>query len=96
VPPGQAREALSAVIARTLDPPGTFDAQGWLTIGLAGHQPGVGERYISTGSVYLCAMALLPLGLPPDDPFWAEPPQAWTGKRAWAGEEFPIDRALAD
>ena len=96
VPPGQAREALSAVIARTLDPPGTFDAQGWLTIGLAGHQPGVGERYISTGSVYLCAMVLLPLGLPPDDPFWAEPPQAWTGKRAWAGEEFPIDRALAD
>ena len=96
VPPAQAREALSAVIARTLDPPGTFDAQGWLTIGLAGHQPGVGERYISTGSLYLCAAALLPLGLPPDDPFWAEPPRPWTARRAWAGEEFPIDRALAD
>jgi hypothetical protein len=96
VPPAQARGALSAVIGRTLDPPGTFDAGGWLTIGLGGHQPGVGERYISTGSVYLCAMALLPLGLPAADPFWADPPRAWTARRAWAGEDFPIDRAIAD
>ena len=62
--PAQAREALTAVIGRALDAPNTFDADGWLTIGFAGHQPGIGERYISTGSLYLCAMALLPLGLP--------------------------------
>jgi hypothetical protein len=67
-----------------------------LTIGLAGHQPGVGERYISTGSLYLCAMALLPLGLPARDPFWADPPRAWTARRAWAGDEFPIDKAIAN
>ena len=96
VAPAQAREALTALIARGLDAPNTFDADGWLTIGFAGHQPGIGERYISTGSLYLCAAALLPLGLPPSDPFWADAPQAWTAKRAWEGEEFPIDRALAD
>ena len=95
VPPAQAREALSAVITRSLDAPGTFDADGWLTIGLGGHQPNVGERYISTGSLYLCATALLPLGLPASDPFWADPPLAWTSKRAWAGDEFPIDKALS-
>ena len=94
LPPGQARAALSAVIRRTLEAPGTFDDQGWLRIGLSGHQPGVGERYISTGSLYLCAAALLPLGLPADDLFWTAPAEPWTGQRAWSGKPFPIDRAL--
>jgi hypothetical protein len=94
VAPGQVRAALSAVLIRTLDAPGTFDASGWLRIGLAGHQPGVGERYISTGSLYLCATAFLPLGLPPDDPFWAQPAQPWTARLAWSGAPFPIDHAL--
>jgi hypothetical protein len=96
VPPAQAREALTAAISRSLDAPGTFDADGWLRIGLAGHQPGIGERYISTGSLYLCAFVFLPLGLSPTDPFWSDPPRAWTSKRAWAGEAFPIDRAIAE
>lgn len=94
VVPAQAREALTAVIRRSLEAPGTFDAGGWLTIGFAGHQPGIGERYISTGSVYLCAFAFLPLGLPPADPFWADPAVDWTAKRAWAGKPFPIDKAI--
>ncbi len=96
VAPAQAREALTAVIGRTLDAPSTFDASGWLAIGLAGHQPGIGERYISTGSLYLCATALLPLGLPPSAAFWADPPQAWTAQRAWAGQAFAIDKAITD
>jgi hypothetical protein len=94
VAPGQVRAALSALLIRTLDAPGTFDADGWLRIGLAGHQPGVGERYISTGSLYLCATAFLPLGLAPDDPFWAQPAQPWTARLAWSGAPFPIDHAL--
>lgn len=95
VTPAQVRGGLTAVLRRTLDPPGTFDAAGWLRIGLAGHQPGVGERYISTGSLYLCATALLPLGLPSTDPFWSDAPQPWTSQRAWSGASFPIDHALA-
>jgi hypothetical protein len=93
LPAAQVRPALTAVLRRTLEAPGTFDAAGWLRIGLAGHQPGVGERYISTGSLYLCAVALLPLGLPPAHAFWDAPPQPWTARRAWAGEPFPIDQA---
>jgi hypothetical protein len=95
VSPAQVRGAMTAVIRRTIEAPGTFDAEGWLRIGFAGHQPGIGETYISTGSLYLCAVGLLPLGLPPADEFWSAPPQPWTSVRAWSGQAFPIDAALA-
>jgi len=93
VSPSQVRGALTSVIRRTLDAPGTFDADGWLRIGLCGHQPGVGETYISTGSLYLCSVALLPLGLPATDEFWTATPQPWTSVKAWSGQPFPIDHA---
>ena len=96
VAPAQVRGALTAIIRRSIEAPGTFDEGGWLRIGFAGHQPGVGERYISTGSVYLCAVGLLPLGLPSSDPFWSDPPTPWTAQRAWSGQPFPIDKALSD
>jgi hypothetical protein len=95
VSPAQVRGALTAVIRRTLEAPGTFDRDGWLQIGFAGHQPGVGESYISTGSLYLCATAFLPLGLAPDDPFWSAPAVPWTSQRAWSGQPFPIDHAIS-
>jgi hypothetical protein len=94
VSPSQVRGALTAVIKRTLDAPDTFDGDGWLRIGFCGHQPGVGETYISTGSLYLCAAGLLPLGLPASDEFWSAPAQPWTSVRAWSGQPFPIDHAL--
>jgi hypothetical protein len=94
VSPAQVRGALSAAIRRTLDAPGTFDGDGWLRIGFCGHQPGIGENYISTGSLYLCSVAFLPLGLPAADPFWSAPPQPWTSAKAWSGQSFPIDHAL--
>ena len=96
VAPAQAREALTAVIGRSLDAPQTFDEDGWLRIGFAGHQPDIGERYISTGSLYLCAFAFVPLGLPPGDAFWTDPAIDWTAKRAWSGRPFPIDRAIQE
>jgi hypothetical protein len=95
VSPAQVRGALGAVIKRTLDAPETFDTDGWLRIGFCGHQAGVGETYISTGSLYLCSAAFLPLGLSPDDPFWVDPPAPFTQQRAWGGQPFPIDHALA-
>lgn len=94
ITPGQARAALGAVIARTLDAPGTYDAAGWLRIGLCGHQNGLGESYISTGSLYLCSVAFLPLGLPPVHAFWSAPAAPWTAVRVWRGEAIPIDSAL--
>jgi hypothetical protein len=94
VSPAQVRSALTAVIRRSLDVPETFDRDGWLRIGFSGHQPGIGETYISTGSLYLCAVGLLPLGLPASDEFWSAPGQPWTSVKAWSGQPFPIDHAL--
>jgi hypothetical protein len=94
VSPAQVRGALTAVIRRSIEAPGTFDESGWLRIGFCGHQPGIGETYISTGSLYLCSVGLLPLGLPSSDEFWSAPSQPWTSALAWSGRPFPIDHAL--
>ncbi|HWB33578.1 MAG TPA: DUF2264 domain-containing protein, partial [Acidobacteriaceae bacterium] len=94
VRPEQVRGALTAVIRRTLTPPGTFDADGWLRIGLAGHQPSLGEVYISTGSLYLCSAVFLPLGLPESHAFWRSPAAPWTQVKVWSGADIPADHAL--
>jgi hypothetical protein len=94
VSPAQVRGALGAVIARTLGAPSTFDENGWLRIGLAGHQPALGETYISTGSLYLCTAALLPLGLPGSNSFWSGAPAPWSAQKLWHGENLPADHAL--
>lgn len=94
LPPAQVRRALTGVLQRTLEAPGTFDAQGWLRLGLAGAQPALAENYISTGSLYLCSTALLPLGLPATDPFWSDPEVPTTWEKAWSGQDLPADKAL--
>lgn len=91
VTPAQARVALTSVIRRTLEAPGTYDDRGFLRIGLAGHQPSLGEVYISTGSLYLASTAFLPLGLPGTDPFWADPDAPTTWQKAWGGTDLPAD-----
>jgi len=92
--PAQVRSALSAVIDRSISGVDTFDKSGWLNIGFCGHQPRVAEIYISTGSLYLCSVGLLPLGLPPADAFWTAPAEEWTSKRIWSGKEVRMDHAL--
>jgi len=94
VAPEQVRGALTALIRRTLTAPGTFDEKGWLRIGLAGHQPALGEVYISTGSLYLCTTAFLPLGLPAGDRFWSGAATPWTSVKVWSGANFMADHAL--
>lgn len=94
--PGQVRAALGAVTDRMMNAPGTYDDNGWLRIGFCGNQTAAGENYISTGSLYLCAAILLPLGLPDDHSFWTSPPDDWTAKKLWAGKHAPIDQPLSD
>ena len=94
ISPQQVRAVLYTMIKRQIEVPGTFDEKGWLTIGVAGHQPKAGEVYISTGSLYLCTEGLLMLGLPVTDPFWQGDDEKWTSKRVWEGEYFPIDHAM--
>jgi len=91
--PAAVRCALTAVIHRMLDAPGTFDESGWLKMGAVGYQPSIRESYISTGSLYLCAAGLLHLGLPPNDPFWTAPDSPWTQKRIWSGADVKADHA---
>ena len=95
LPPQQVRSALYAVIHRQMEAQGTFDKDGWLRIGLYGHQPGIAETYISTGSLYLCSEAFLVLGLPATDPFWQGADQPWTTLKIWNGENVTTDHALA-
>lgn len=92
--PAQVRCALTAVVRRMIEAPGTFDDKGWLTIGFCGHQPDIAESYISTGSLYLCSVGLLALGLPPEAPFWTDEPADWTSKKIWDGINFPADHAI--
>ncbi|MBR2018274.1 MAG: DUF2264 domain-containing protein [Prevotella sp.] len=94
VSPAQVRCALTAVIKRQLGKPRTFDANGWLRIGYTGSQIRMSEDYINTGSLYLCTAALLPLGLPATDAFWAAPACDWTSLRAWNGEDVGADHAI--
>ena len=96
IKPAQVRGALTAVIRKVIEAPGTFDGHGWLQIGFCGHQPALGEMYISTGSLYLCSAGLLPLGLPPADEFWSAPPAKWTSQKLWTGENLFADHALKD
>ncbi len=94
IEPAQVRCALYTVIKRQIEMPGTFNSSGWLNIGFAGHQPEVGETYVSTGSEYLCSEAFIILGLPPSDPLWTAPDASWTAKKAWNGETMIIDHTL--
>jgi hypothetical protein len=92
--PAQVRCALTTVIHKIVEVPGTFDPKGWLKIGFCGHQPNLGERYISTGSLYWCSVVLLPLGLSPKDEFWVAPPEDWTSRKLWSGQNMDADHAI--
>lgn len=94
--PTQVRSALSAVIKRMIEAPEVFDPKGWLRIGFMGHQPNIAESYISTGSLYLCSVGLLPLGLPASDPFWSGPTTDWTSRKIWGGQDFMADHSISD
>jgi len=95
ISPARVRCAMTAVIRRMIEAPGTFDEHGWLKIGFCGSQPDIGESYISTGSLYLCAGAFLPLGLPDSAAFWSDPDDDWTSVRAWGGLPFAIDHSIS-
>lgn len=91
----QVRCGLTAVIKKHMGVEGNFDNKGWLTLGFCGHQPEVAERYISTGSLYLCTTVFLALGLPQTDEFWSAPYAEWTGKRIWNGQRnVKLDKAI--
>lgn len=88
---GQVRAALSSMM-RHLFVPSTFQASGWLTMGVVGDkQSNLADYYTNAGSMYVASLSFLPLGLPPNDEFWTCKPEAWTTQRIWSGAVFPKD-----
>lgn len=92
--PQQVRAALYTLIKKQVEAPGTFDKNGWLQIGVYGHQPNMGEGYISTGSLYLCSEAFLMLGLPAGNEFWQGKDEDWTSKKIWSGQNTTHDHSI--
>ncbi|MBQ7337359.1 MAG: DUF2264 domain-containing protein [Clostridia bacterium] len=95
VTPAGVRCGLSAVMRRLMSFPDMFGERDFLRVGVCGYQPGMGEPYISTGSLYLCCAVFLPLGLPESDPFWSDPDADWTGKSLWAGKPGNCEHAIS-
>jgi hypothetical protein len=85
------RHALSSVMRRMFAVEGNFDAQGFLQLGFAGHQPDLADYYTNTGSLYMASLVFLPLGLPAEHDFWNAPAVPWTSQKAWSGQAFPRD-----
>lgn len=93
--PPQVRNSLTKVIRKVTVAPGTFDDDGWLTLGVYGHQPHLAESYISTGSLYLCSGAFLPLGLKPEHEFWSGSDEESIEDQIWSGKDLEADHHLS-
>lgn len=85
--PSQVRGALEAIIKKQMTAQDMFDKKGWLTIGLYGYQPEMAEKYISTGSLYICSEVFLALGLPPENAFWSDGDVDWSQKKIWSNTQ---------
>ena len=88
---GQVRNALTCVMKRMFSVEGNFNDEGFLQLGLVGHQPEIADSYSNSGSLYLASAVFLPLGLPADHSFWTSPAEEWTSQKAWSGKPFLKD-----
>ena len=93
---GQVRAALTQTMHRMFDHQNNYNAAGFLTIGFCGAQPGTADWYTNNGSLYMCSLCFMPLGLPADAAFWTDAPQPWTQVKAWGGQLFPKDHRWGD
>jgi len=93
--PPQVRGSLTKVIRKVTEVPGMFDENGWLTLGVYGQQPHLAESYISTGSLYLCSGAFLPLGLKPEHEFWSGSKEQSIEDQIWSGKDLQADHHLS-
>ena len=88
---GQVRHALTTVMKNMFGVEGNFNKEGFLQLGFAGHQPDLADYYTNNGSLYMTSLVFLPLGLPESHPFWSDPAEDWTSRKAWSGRPFRKD-----
>jgi hypothetical protein len=88
---GQVRAALTAVMKNMFAVEGNFNKEGFLQLGFVGHQPDLADYYTNNGSLYMTSLVFLPLGLPAAAPFWTDPAEDWTSRKAWSGRAFLKD-----
>lgn len=94
--PAQVRCGLTAVLHRMFDTQNNYNEGGFLSLGFCGKQADISDPYTNNGSLYMTSMCFMPLGLPASHPFWCDPDESWTQKRAWNGEDFPKDQAFKE
>ena len=92
---GSVRSAITAVMDNMFKVDGNFTPGGYLALGYVGHQPDLANWYTNNGSLYITSNVFLPLGLPADHPFWTDPAEPWTQKKAWAGEPIRMDEHVS-
>lgn len=88
---GQVRHALTTVMKNMFGVEGNFNKEGFLQLGFAGHQPDLADYYTNNGSLYMTSLVFLPLGLPESHPFWSDPAEDWTSRKARSGRPFRKD-----
>lgn len=91
--PAQVRSALTQVLMNQFKENQNF-SQEWLVIGVNGSQVNAAETHVTTGGLYSCCEVFLPLGLPPNDPFWTAPFEEWTTLKAWNGGQILRDQPI--
>jgi len=94
---GRGRTGAGARCPHLRDPPHARDERRvrspgrGLQIGVSGHQPAIGETYISTGSLYLCSAASSRSALPASDAFWSGPAAPTTWPKGVVGRQPSTD-----
>lgn len=94
LPPAQVRAATVAAARQVFGPANAlrnFDGHGFLQIGFTQAQPTLGDWYSNAGSMYIASEGLVALGLPATHPYWTQPGQPWTMRRAYGGMDFRKD-----
>lgn len=87
------KNALSEVIRPFFEEFTIFDENGYLVKGITAEQKSVTEAYVSSGSLYMCSVIFLVLGIAKDDEFWTGD-ELWTSKKIWLGYEACLDKKI--
>lgn len=94
VAPAQVRCALTAVMKRMMEAPGTFDEKGWLKIGFCGSAAGY-RRGLHQYRQSVSVLRRFPAaGTPARRSVLERPDADWTSLKLWKGIDLPADHAV--